>query len=88
MLDLQQNSRFKKLGLKNKDLILTNVVLENPEVQYHNSYISYDFISLIGEVGGILGMTLGASALTLFEFLFKWFKCYKEQPRTCHFCPS
>ena len=46
------------------------VMLENPEVQYHHSYISYDLFSLIGEIGGILGITLGASALTLFELQY------------------
>ena len=56
---------------ENKELIY--VVLEYPDVVYHHSYVSYDLISLIGEVGGILGITLGASALTLFEFLFKCF---------------
>ena len=39
----------------------------NPEVLIYNTYISYDLLSLIGEVGGILGLTLGASALTLLE---------------------
>ena len=72
--------------LENKSLVF--VVLENPEVEFHHSYISYDFISLIGEIGGILGITLGASALTLFECLFKCFKCYKERPRTCNVCQS
>ena len=78
--------KVQETWVKNQNLIY--VVLENPEVLYHNSYISYDLISLIGEVGGILGITLGASALTLFEFLFKCFKRYKEQLRTCHVCPS
>ena len=57
--------------LENKSLVY--VVLENPEVEYHNSYISYDLQTFIGEIGGILGITLGASALTLFEFLFRLF---------------
>ena len=35
------------------------VTFDNPEVEYHNTYISYDLLSLIGEVGGILGLTLG-----------------------------
>ena len=56
---------------ENKELIY--VVLENPDVVYHHSYVSYDLISLIGEVGGILGITLGASALTLFEIIFNCF---------------
>ena len=43
----------------------------NPEVMYYNSYISYDLISLIGEIGGTLGLTLGASAMTLLESLFQ-----------------
>ena len=60
--------------LENKSLVY--VALENPEVEYHHSYISYDLLSLIGEIGGILGITLGASALTMFAFLFKRFPCY------------
>ena len=38
------------------------IVFGNPEVEYHHSYINYDLLSLIGEIGGILGITLGASA--------------------------
>ena len=63
--------KVRPTWLENKSLVY--IVLENPEVQYYNSYISYDLISFIGEIGGILGITLGASALTLFEFLFKHF---------------
>ena len=66
--------KVQETWVENEDLIY--VVLENPEVSYHHSYVSYDLNSLIGEVGGILGITLGASALTLFEFLFKCFKRY------------
>ena len=51
--------------------MLLFVAYENPEVEYHNTYISYDLLSLIGEVGGILGLTLGASALTLLESLIQ-----------------
>ena len=77
--------KVQETWVENKDLIY--VVLENPEVAYHHSYVSYDLISLIGEVGGILGITLGASALTLFEFLFKCFKRYNEGRMTCDACP-
>ena len=34
-----------------------------PEVVHHNIYISYDLLTLIGEVGGLLGLTLGASII-------------------------
>ena len=47
------------------------IAFTNPEVIYYNSYISYDGFNLIGEVGGTLGLTLGASAMTLFELLFQ-----------------
>ena len=54
---------------ENKTLIY--VFLESPEVEYHNSYVSYGFYSFVAEIGGILGLTLGASAFTLSEFLLK-----------------
>ena len=63
------NHKVKDTWSPNKTLVY--VTFENPEVEYQHSYISYDLISLIGEVGGILGLTLGASLLTLFESLFK-----------------
>ena len=75
-----ENVRFttkyttEETWLENKSSVY--VMLENPEVQYHHSYISYDLVSLIGEIGGILGITIGASALTLFEFLCKRFPFY------------
>ena len=34
------------------------VLFSNPEVLYQNTYISYDLISLFGEIGGIIGITL------------------------------
>ena len=52
------------------------VAFANPEIEYHNTYISYDLISLVGEVGGILGLTLGASTLTLLELLFQHMRYY------------
>ena len=66
--------KVQKTWLKNKNLVY--VVLENPEVEYHHSYISYNLESFVGEIGGILGITLGASALTLFESLFMRFSYY------------
>ena len=40
-----------------------------PEVVHHNTYISYDLLTLIGEVGGLLGLTLGASGLSIIKSL-------------------
>ena len=66
--------KIQETWLENKSLVY--IVLENPEVEYHHSYISYDLISLVAEIGGILGITLGASALTLFKFLCNHFPYY------------
>ena len=66
--------KVKNTWVENRSLIY--ITLENPEVEFYHSYISYDLQSLVGEIGGILGITLGASALTLFEFLFQHFPYY------------
>jgi hypothetical protein len=42
---------------ENKSMVY--IVFGNPEVEYHHSYINYDLLSLIGEIGEILGITLG-----------------------------
>ena len=52
------------------------VAFANPEVQHQNTYVSYNLISLLGEVGGILGLTLGASTLTLLELFFQNLRYY------------
>ena len=44
-----------------------------PEIVHHNTYISYDLLTLIGEVGGLLGLTLGASGLSIIKSLIE--KC-------------
>ena len=66
--------KTEKTWLENKTLVYVD--FENPEVEHHESYISYDLISLISEIGGLLGLTLGASALTLFGSIFKRIPCY------------
>ena len=41
-----------------------------PEVEWHHTYVSYDLLSLIAEIGGILGLTLGISGLSLTKEAF------------------
>ena len=60
--------------IENKTLLY--VVFESPEVEYHYSYVNYGLGSLFAEIGGMLGLTLGASAFTLSEFLFKFIPYY------------
>ena len=74
-----EKTRFTSIYAKedwNENKTMIWVAFVNPEVEHHNTYISYDFISLVGEVGGILGLTLGASTLTLLESLFQHMSYY------------
>ena len=70
-----ENTRFtskhetQETYVENKTVVW--IAFENPEVEYYNTYVSYGLISLIGEIGGILGLTLGASASTLLESLLQ-----------------
>ena len=66
--------KIKKIGENRKSTVF--VAFENPEVEYHNTYISYGLLSLIGEVGGTLGLTLGASIMTLFDSIFQRLSYY------------
>ena len=51
--------------LRNRSLV--SVAYSNPEVLNYNTYVSYDLLTFIGEIGGILGLTLGVSVLSLIE---------------------
>ena len=50
------------------------IQLESPNVQTIEDSVAYDVQSLIGEVGGTLGLFLGLSTMSfidLFEFIFR-----------------
>ena len=70
-------SKEKVQGTWVENRTLVYISFENPEVEYRHSYISYDFLSMVGEIGGLLGLTLGASVLTFFESLLKCFSCQR-----------
>ena len=57
--------------VKNKTVVY--FAYKYPEIVHHNTYISYDLLTLIGEVGGLLGLTLGASGLLIIKSLIE--KC-------------
>ena len=59
----------EKSYIENETLVY--VSFENTQVEFHNTYISYVLLSLIGEVGGILGLTLGASVMTSLDFILQ-----------------
>ena len=47
-------------------------------MEYQIEEISYDLQSLIGEVGGTLGLTVGLSFLSIFEWIIDMAKSYHK----------
>lgn len=45
------------------------IIVDNEYVVYVDDFVSYDFNSFFGEVGGTLGALLGISIAHMFEFL-------------------
>ena len=66
------NKDIKKLRkLMNSRL---HVNLSDPIVEYNIDAISYDLQSLVGEIGGTLGLTIGLSFLSFSEYLIEIMK--------------
>ena len=61
----------EKTWVENKTVLY--FAYKYPEIVHFNTYISYDLLTLIGEVGGLLGLTLGASGLSIIMSLME--KC-------------
>ena len=51
-----------------------HVNLSDPIVEYNIDAISYDLQSLVGEIGGTLGLTIGLSFLSFSEYLIQFMK--------------
>ena len=51
-----------------------HVNLSDPIVEYNIDAISYDLQSLVGEIGGTLGLTIGLSFLSFSEYLIEFMK--------------
>ena len=47
------------------------IYFQDPEIEYHHTSINYDLLSLFGEIGGVLGLTLGLSTMSLIQFLIQ-----------------
>ena len=51
-----------------------HVNLSDPIVEYNIDAISYDLQSLVGEIGGTLGLTIGLSFLSFSEYIIQFMK--------------
>ena len=58
---------------RDSDVSTFVVHYRDPEIEHHYTSISYDVLSLIGEIGGVLGLTLGLSFFSLLQVLIDKF---------------
>ena len=64
----EQNIGLTGMNGTNENTII-RIALRDPIVEYNIDYISYDLQSLIGEVGGTLGLTIGLSFFSFAEWI-------------------
>ena len=63
------------------------IIIEKDYVVYVTDFISYDFYSFFGEVGGTLGLLLGYSLAHIFEFLIHSVKLkYGSRKKNSSWC--
>lgn len=73
---IEYTATLKVMPTWRENKTVVYITFETPQVEYYNTYISYDLLNLIGEVGGILGLTLGASGMTLFDLILRYLPYY------------
>ena len=64
---------------KYNKLHMIDIQYDIPEVERHHTYVSYDLLSLIAETGGILGLTLGISGLSLSKETISLLKNFRKK---------
>lgn len=60
-----------------QDTIKVNIYFKSMTMRIIREKISYEFIDLVADIGGQLGLFSGYSVLTLIEFLFLFFTIIK-----------
>ena len=65
---------FKESSAERSQPNSLKIIIEKDYVVYVSDFISYDFNSFFGEVGGTLGLLLGYSMAHIFEFLIQALK--------------
>ena len=72
IIDSSENFNIKHV----KDPSTIKITINKPIVEYYIEEISYDFQSLVGEVGGTLGLTVGLSFLSISDWAMTLIKSY------------
>ena len=63
--------KFKATPSRSNETCSIGISFQDPEIEYHHTSINYDLLSLFGEIGGVLGLTLGLSTMSLIQFLIQ-----------------
>ena len=70
----RQTKYFLNLATYDSNQTKINILFEDKVVEYNIAFLSYDLQSLISEIGGTLGLTLGFSGLSLYNLVTWGFK--------------
>ena len=68
---------LQKFAPVNAGSTTITISFQDPEVEFYGTYVNYDLQSLVGEIGGVLGLTLGASGFSLIQFLIDFISALK-----------
>ena len=63
------NFELKESYRKNQNHTTLKIMMFDPIIEYSIDFISYDFQSLVGEIGGTLGLTIGLSFFSFAEWV-------------------
>ena len=70
----RQSKYFLNMATYDSNQTQVNILFEDKVVEYNIAFLSYDLQSLISEIGGTLGLTLGFSGLSLYNLVCLLFK--------------
>ena len=56
---------LREFERKDDNFSTFTIAFQDSEIEHHVTRISYDIFSLIGEIGGVLGLTLGLSVFSI-----------------------
>ena len=58
-------SSLQEFDVPDRNVSIVKIVYGDQEVEHHDTYVYYGLQSLSSEIGGVLGLTLGGSILSM-----------------------
>lgn len=68
-------------GVHDKYRLILEFIMTKPTIEEHEEVYLFDGNNLLADIGGFLGMLLGASCLTLFDKMMTFMQWVQEKSR-------